>query len=38
MQISKLNSSKWRHIDVITKNNGKIQCLTITSIKIDADN
>ena len=38
MQIWKLNNNKWRHNDVITKNNGKILCLTLTSIKFDPDN
>ena len=38
MQIWKLNNNKWRHNDVITKNNGKTLCLTLTSIKFDPDN
>ena len=38
MQIWKLNDNKWRHNDVITKNNEKIWYLTPTSIKFDLDN
>ena len=38
MQIWKLNNNKWRHNDAITKNNGKISCLTLSSIKFDPDN
>ena len=37
MQIWKLKNNKWRHNDVITKNNGKMWYFTLTSIKFDPD-
>ena len=37
MQILNLYNNKWRINDVITKNNGKMWYLTLTSIKFDPD-
>ena len=38
MQIWKIYNNKWRHNDVIAKNNENIWYLTLTFIKFDPDN